>query len=113
MRKYIVQITDTALEDMEAIYTYIAEQLRSPDHAMKQYNRIARAIEGLEIFPERVKLMDSCPERRMGLRQLVIDHYFIFYVIRDQRVIVTRVLYSASNIEKRLWEKTSGKIKSD
>lgn len=113
MRKYIVQITDTALADMETIYTYIAEQLRSPDNAIRQYNRIAKAIEGLEIFPERVKLMESYPEKRMKLRRLVIDHYSAFYVIQDQRVIVTRVLYSASDIGKRLWENSSDKITSD
>lgn len=37
---------------------------------MGQYNRIAEAVEGLNIFPEKIKLMESEPERRMGLRLL-------------------------------------------
>lgn len=59
MKKYNVQITDKALTDMEEIYIYIAERLKSPENAMKQYNRIAEAIEGLNMFPERVKIMES------------------------------------------------------
>mgnify|MGYP002704819974 FL=1 len=95
MRQYVVRITDKALTDMEEIYNYIAIQLRAPENAMGQYNRITEAIEGLRVFPERVKLMESEPERIMGLRQSVINNYSTFYVIEDMDVIVTRVLYSA------------------
>lgn len=86
------------------LYNYIAIQLKAPENAMRQYDRIAEAIEGLRIFPERVKLMESEPERIMRLRQLVVDNYSAFYVIEDMQVIVTRVLYSATDISKRLLE---------
>jgi plasmid stabilization system protein ParE len=105
MKQYSVQITDKALEDMEEIYTYIATQLQAPENAMGQYNRIAEAIQKLSVFPERVQLMESEPEHTMGLRQLPIDHFSAFYVIEDDKVIVTRVLYSASDISKRLLER--------
>ena len=36
MKQYRVQITDSALQDMEMIYIYIAEQLLAPDYAMGQ-----------------------------------------------------------------------------
>ena len=39
---------------------------------------------------------------RMRFRHLVVDNYSVFYVIKDERVIVMRVLYSASDIEVRL-----------
>jgi plasmid stabilization system protein ParE len=105
MKQYSVQITDKALEDMEEIYTYIAEQLQSPENAMGQYNRIAEVIQKLNVFPERVRIMGSEPEHTIGLRQLTIDNFSAFYVIEDDKVIVTRVLYSASDISKRLSEK--------
>ena len=57
MKQYTVRITDKALADMEEIYHYIAIQLQAPENAMGQYNRIAEAIEGLRVFPERVKPM--------------------------------------------------------
>jgi len=104
MKRYTVQITSLALADMEEIYSYIAVQLLALDTAIEQYNRIADAIEKLNVFPERIKVMDSEPEHSMGLRRLTIDNYSVFYVIRDYSVIVTRVLYSASDISKRLLE---------
>ena len=70
--QYKVQITDKALADMEEIYSYIAEQLQASENAMGQYNRIAKAIEGLDMFPERVRVMESEPEHSMGLRQKII-----------------------------------------
>jgi plasmid stabilization system protein ParE len=63
MKQYSVQITDKALEDMEEIYTYIAEQLQAPENAMGQYNRIAETIQKLNVFPERVRIMESEPEQ--------------------------------------------------
>ncbi len=55
MKKYRIQITDKALEDMEEIYNYIAIQLQAPENAMGQYNRIAKAIEELNIIEVRLK----------------------------------------------------------
>lgn len=104
MKQYVVRITDRAMADMEEIYNYIAIQLQALENAMGQYNRIAEVIEGLSVFPERVKLVESEPERIMGLRQLVIDNYSVFYVIEDIDVIVTRVLYTAMDISRRLLE---------
>ena len=104
MKQYVVRITDKAMADMEEIYNYIAIQLQAPENAMGQYNRIAEAIEGLNVFPERVKLVEPELERIMGLRQLVIDNYSVFYVTENMDVIVTRVLYSAMDISRRLLE---------
>ncbi len=106
MKQYTVQITDKALTDMEEIYTYIAEQLLAPENAIEQYNRIAEAIQNLNVFPERVRIMESEPEHAMGLRQLPIDNFLVFYVIEDNRVVVTRVLYSASDISRRLYSRS-------
>lgn len=52
-----------------------------PDNAMGQYNRIADEILTLDTFSERFRIMDSEPEKRMEL---------------------TDVLYTASDIEARL-----------
>ena len=46
--------------------------------------------------------MDYEPEKRMELRRMLVDNYSVFYAIRDERVIVTDVLYTASDIEARL-----------
>ena len=58
-----VKISHAALSDMEQIYSYIADRLLEPDTAMGQYNRIAEAIQSLNILPERCALVESEPER--------------------------------------------------
>ena len=100
MKRYKVQITNRALSDMEEIYNYIADQLQAPETAMEQYNRIADAIETLEVFPERIKLMETEEGRVLELRQMPVDNFFVFFHVREERVIITSVLYSASDIAK-------------
>lgn len=46
--------------------------------------------------------MDSEPEGSRHIRRMPVDNYSIFYVIKGDKVIVTNVLYSASDISKRL-----------
>ena len=103
--RFVVQITDSALNDMEELYRYIAEKLESPQNAAGQYDRIADEILSLDTCPERYRVVDFEPERAAGLRRMLVDNYSVFYVIRDDKVIVTDVLYSASDIEQRLKEK--------
>jgi len=107
MERYKVRITEEALSDMEEIYRYIAKKLLSPENARRQYNRIADAILGLDVLPARYRLVAFEPERSAGLHRMPVDNYSVFYIIRADCVIVTDVLYSASDIEQRLKEKHS------
>ena len=102
MEQYRVEITKEALQDMEDIYNYIAIELLSPENAIGQYNRIADEILTLDMFPQRYRIMDSEPEKQMELRRMIVDNYSVFYTIRVDKVIVTDVLYTASDIEVRL-----------
>ena len=102
MKHYKILITDEALNDMKSIYEYIAYEILAPDIAMGQYNRIADAIQTLEQIPERIKVMESEPEKTRALRKLIVDNYAAFFFIANNTVVVTNVLYGASNIERRL-----------
>ncbi len=102
MNQYTVEITEEALSDMQQIYNYIAYVLLAPENAMGQYNRIADEILKLNVFPERFRIMDSEPEHSKEIRRMSVDNFSVFYVIRKEKVIVTDVLYSASDIDNRL-----------
>lgn len=104
MKQYEVKITDRALADIGSIYDHIANHLSATGTAMKQYDRIADAIESLDTFPNRCKLFDVQPEHDLGMRQLLVDNYSVIYVVRENMVVVLRVLYSASDIVTRLRE---------
>ena len=102
MTGYSVQITDIALLDMEAIYDYISGQLCAPETALKQYDRIAGAIEALSFYPEKFRLFESEPEYSRGIRLCPVDNYSVIYTVSNYTVTVLRVLYSASDIIMRL-----------
>ncbi len=106
MKQYIVEITAAALSDMEEIYNHIAYALLSPENAMRQYNRIADKILGLEYMPERNRIMGADLGLTRELRRTFIDSYTLFYEILEDKVIVTDVLYSAFDIERRLRDRT-------
>ena len=102
LKHYNINITDEAYNDMDGIYDYIADTLLEPATAAKQYDRIADAILSLEEMPERIRIMDSEPARSKGLRPLFVDNYTVLFVIKADTVFVARVIYSASDIRKRL-----------
>ena len=68
MKQYDVKISHAALNDMEQIYSYIADRLLEPDTAMGQYNRILiiRAEPEQEVYLQRLikiilKLLSDAP----------------------------------------------------
>lgn len=105
MEKYIVDITDDALADMDALYEHIAKKLLAPENAMGQYNRIADAILTLESYPDRFGLFESEPEHSLGIHKMIVDNYLVCYVIDSSVVTVTDVLYGASDVHRRLMER--------
>lgn len=102
MDSYQVEIAETAMNDLLAISDHIAVALQAPLNAEKQMRRLMTAIMALDIFPERYSIVDAEPWRSRGLRHMPVDHYTVFYVILDGRVVVTDVLYSASDLAARL-----------
>lgn len=107
MGQYEVCITDTALSDMESIYDYISYSLQAPENAKGQYDRIANAILTLETFPKRFPLFGCEPEKTWGLRKMNVDNYLVCYIVDDDRVTVTDVLYGASDVKSRLEDRHS------
>ena len=105
MEKYVVDITDEALADMEALYEHIAVKLKAPEKAMGQYNRIADAILTLDSFPDRFGLLECEQEHSMGIHKMLVDNYIVCYVIDPGVVTVTDVLYGASDLHKRLQDR--------
>ncbi len=102
MKLHSVKIADRALADMNAIYDYLAMQLQVPDTAIRQYNRIAAAIESLHSLPERYPLLDVQPEHDLGMRRMLVDNNSVIYVVEEEAATVLRVLYAPSDFIARL-----------
>jgi hypothetical protein len=55
----------------------------------------------LDFFPERFQVVADKPDYTHAIRRMSIDNFSVFYIIKDDSVIVTDVLYSASDIAAR------------
>ena len=99
---YAVCISREAEEDLRGIFAYITFDLMSPKNARGQIDRIEKAIQSLDHFPMRHRLMVLEPWKRRKLRFIRCDSFLIFYFVREEKdeVVVSRVLYGKRDIEK-------------
>ncbi len=100
--KYSVNISKDAKEDLKGIYKYIAFELLSPDTALKQLDKIEKAILSLDNLPARHRLYDEYISK--DIRFLPVNNYVVFYIVdeKNMEVHIVRVLYGGRNMENIL-----------
>ena len=84
--------TNSAQRDLAAHFDYLAA--RNPDSALQLEATTMQIVEGLIAFPHRGR-----PGRREGTRELLVPHlpYIVIYSIREERIIVLRILHTAQD----------------
>lgn len=102
---YNVFITGQAENDLKELYSYISENLFAPDSATDVCNKIRKAIQSLDTFPLRYSVIQTEPEKTLGIRKMVVGNYLICYLVVNQSVIIISILYAASDIHKILAER--------
>lgn len=105
---YDVIITEQADSDLRGIYEYIAFELRSPENAAGQLERIEKSIISLEVFPEKFRRYEREPWHSREMRIMPVDNYCIYYVVNKdvQRVTVIRVMYDGRDADRQLAKST-------
>lgn len=86
----VLIFTQEARDDIENIHAYIAQQ--SPARAYKIAALIRTAIDRLTLFPA-----SGRTGRVEGTRELVVPRlpYIVIYILRDDEVVIQRVLHGA------------------
>jgi plasmid stabilization system protein ParE len=95
METYDVQFLQEALDDLEEIVLYIAQDSRQA--ALRMHDKIIDKANDLTVFPKRGRLV---PDRKMeaaGYRTLGIKPYIAFYRVVKRNVFIYRVLHGATN----------------
>jgi toxin ParE1/3/4 len=95
MEVFDVRFLQEALEDLEEIVLYIAQDSRQA--ALRMHDKIVEKSNDLAIFPKRGRLV---PDRKIagaGYRTLGIKPYIVFYRVIDRNVFIYRVLHGATN----------------
>lgn len=67
-------------------------------------DRIEKGILGLSEMPEQFRVFEKQPWYNIGLRQMPVDNFIVFYIpnVEDEMVTVIRVMYGGRDIDKQL-----------
>ena len=94
MKKIAIRKRPLALQDIEDIIAYIAED--SPQAAKRFRNRLEECIEDIAIFPDSGRSRESLLK---GVRTIPVGNYLIVYQNHTTHIDIIRVLHGARNIE--------------
>ncbi len=102
--KVSVKFSPEALKDLDEIYDYIANVLKSPDAADNTVNKILDKTDLLSDNPEIGTQLFFENDLYSGYRYLVSDNYLAFYRISADSIFVDRVIYGKRNYMKILFK---------
>jgi len=101
-KKFNVDITATAEDDVTEIWQYIAQD--NPDAATAFVLRLEEQIGTLERFPGRCPLVRENELLGTAYRHLVYGNYRTIFKIIESRVIIMRVLHGARLLDMGMLE---------
>ena len=86
------------------IYEYIAYELKSPDNARGQLDRLEECILSLEHMPHRFREYYKESWKSRGIRVVPIDNYLVLYIPEKETGVVTilRVMYAGRDVDTQL-----------
>ena len=102
--KVSIKFSPEALKDLDEIYDYIANVLKSPDAADNTVNKILDKTDLLSDNPEIGTQLFFENDLFSGYRYMVSDNYLAFYRITNESVFVDRVIYGKRDYMKILFK---------
>ena len=97
MKKYNIEYSMEAKQDLMDIKRYIKYNLQEPNTAQTLITKIKKEIDSLKDNPEMYSIIDDDIIKRFKIRKLVVDNYIVFYRINDKNIQIVRVMYGRRN----------------
>lgn len=101
-KRYELRILPLFEEDLNEIVDYIVYRLQNPIAAEKLVDDVEAAIEERRSCAEAFEPYSSSRKREHPYYRIQVRNFTIFYVVIDGTMEVRRILYSRSNIKKKL-----------
>jgi addiction module RelE/StbE family toxin len=95
LETYDVRFLQEALDDLEEIVLYIAQD--NIEAALRMHDKIVEKANDLTIFPKRGRLVPDKKMAAAGYRMLGIKPYIVFYRVIGHCVFIYRVLHGATH----------------
>ena len=80
-----MKLSEQAYIDLRGVFEYIAFELKAPENANNQLNRLEERILSLDTMPERYRKYEKEPWKSRGLCILPIDNYLVFYTTNTDK----------------------------
>ena len=100
MDKYKVKVNPRAINELDHIYEYIANEKLAPENAKGQVDRIKKSILSLDTFPPSHPARNEGRDAGKSYRQLLIDNYIVIFRIDEpcKTVYVVTIQYQGRNL---------------
>lgn len=99
-----IRFSPEALNDLDEIYNYIANNLKDPTAAENTVSKLLDKSELLADEPEMGKMLFFDDDLFSGYRYIISDNYLAFYRIGGENVYIDRVIYGKRNYMKLLFK---------
>ena len=97
MKKYGIEYSKEAKEDLIGIKQYIKYNLQEPETESKLISKIRMSIKSLKDNHEIFAIIDDDIIRKLEIRKLIVDNYIVFYRIKNDSIEIVRIMYGRRN----------------
>ena len=106
MKKYIVEISETAEQDLENIISYLKYSLAGDIIADKYKILFKQELKNLENIAESMPILDENLTGHKNIRKVNVRNYIIFYIVDEEnsKALVLRIGHAFMDLEKYLKE---------
>ncbi|MEH1830628.1 MAG: type II toxin-antitoxin system RelE/ParE family toxin [Nostoc sp.] len=87
--------TDTAVQHLSAIYTYVAQN--SPQYGQRLVDRLTRHSQQIADFPLSGRVVPEFETKQ--IREIIEGSYRIIYYIKPEQIDILAVLHGSQQIE--------------
>lgn len=96
MKKYRVEISEPAENDLLGIVRYISTQLSAPATATQMVDAFEVALSASAEMPQKYSFVSDNNLASMGYRKLQVKNYIVFFIMNERSDIVEihRILYA-------------------
>ena len=93
MKKYIVEISETAEQDLENIISYLKYSLAGDIIADKYKILFKQELKNLENIAESMPILDENLTGHKNIRKVNVRNYIIFYIVDEEnsKALVLRI----------------------
>src|SRR6266853_2958010 len=95
--EFVLRYLPVAQKDLTSIFDYIAQD--SPSRALRFVDKLDHTVARLERHPFLGRIPRHQRLRDYGYRVLIIESYLVFYIVRDRKIEVHRIVHYSRNLD--------------